>query len=122
MSRNIARQCKCSRRSVYILDQQYALPTDDDINEFIAYARPSNYHWDPEINDCDDFAREFWCKSKKWFKAKNLNVASAFICRRATAFSKAHALNSFVRNDHRLIFIDNFERVPFVGRAYLVVM
>lgn len=62
-------------------------------------------------------------KSKVWFHARDKNVASAFIWCHATAFSKPHALNFFIRkSDHRLIFIDRLERVPLAGRAYLVVM
>jgi len=119
----ISRQSNCSRRSVYLLDEHFDFPTDQEIDEFIAYARPSEFHWAQEINDCDDIARKFWCKSKRWFQAKNLNVASAFILRRSTLTQKAHAFNFFVRkSDHRLIFIDRFERVPIAGRAYLVVM
>jgi hypothetical protein len=119
----ISHQCNCTRRCVYLLDEHFDFPTDQEIDEFIAYARPSQYDWAQEIHDCDDIAREFWCKSKHWFKAKNLNVTSAFILRSPSAFSKAHALNFFIRKgDHKLIFIDNFERVPFVGRAYLVLM
>jgi len=96
---------------------------DDDIDACIAHIRPSAFNWAHEIHDCDDIAREFWCKSKVLFQAKGLNVASAFICSRATAFQKAHCLNFFIRkSDRRLIFIDDFERVPFYGRAYLVIM
>ena len=123
LTRNISHQCSCSRRRVFLLDEHFDFPTDQEIDEFIAYARPSEFHWAQEIHDCDDFAREFWCKSKLWFKAKNLNVASAFLLRRSTPLKKAHALNFFIRkSDHRLIFIDKFERVPIAGRAYLVVM
>jgi len=105
------------------LDEHFDFPTDQEIDEFIASVRPSEYHWAQEIHDCDDFAREFWCKSKHWFKAKNINVASAFLLRRRTIIQKAHAFNFFVRkNDYRLIFIDNFERVPIAGTASLVIM
>jgi len=106
-----------------LLDEHYDYPTDEDINAFIAYVRPSGFKWQQEIHDCDDIAREFWCKSKDYFQAKGLNVTSAFMCRRATAFQKAHCLNFFIRkSDHKLIFIDTFERVPSIGRAYLVIM
>ncbi len=120
---HISRQCNCSRRSVYLLDEQYDFPTDTEIDEFIAHVRPTQFNWKHEIHDCDDIAREFWCKSKVWFRAKGMNVASAFILRRDTALSKAHALNFFIRkSDHKLIFIDRLERVPLAGRAYLVIM
>ena len=123
LRRHISRQCNCSRRCVYLLDEHFDFPTDQEIDEFIDYARPSEFHWAQEIHDCDDFAREFWCKSKRWFKTKNLNVASAFILRRSTPLQKAHAFNFFVRkSDRRLIFIDHFERVPIAGSAYLVFM
>lgn len=123
LRRNISRQCNCSRRCVYSLDEQYDFPTDAEIDAFIAHVRPTQFNWKHEIHDCDDIAREFWCKSKVWFRTKEMNVASAFILRRATAFSKAHALNFFIReSDLKLIFIDKFERVPLVGRAYLVVI
>ena len=123
LRRLISRQANCSRRSVYQLDENYDFPSDEDINACIAHIRPSKYHWAHEIWDCDDIAREFWSKSKDFFQAKGLNCASAFMCRRATAFQKAHCLNFFIRkSDHKLIFIDNFERVPSIGRAYLVIM
>jgi hypothetical protein len=108
---------------VYLLDEQYDFPTDAEIDACIERAKGTQFNWKHEINDCDDIAREFWCKSKVYFRAKKMNVTSAFILRRSSAFSKAHALNFFIRKgDHKLIFIDNFKRVPFVGRAYLVLM
>lgn len=123
LRRLISRQCKCSRRCVYLLDEHFDFPTDAKIDEFIAAARPTEFNWAAEIHDCDDIAREFWTKSKDWFRARGKNVASGFILRKATAFSKAHAFNFFIRkSDYRLIFIDGFERVPLVGRAYLAVM
>lgn len=123
LRRLISRQCNCSRRSVYLLDEQFDLPTDAEIDAFITSARPTQFNWAHEIHDCDDIARELWIKSKVWFRAKGKNVAFAFIWRQSTAFQKAHAFNFFIRkSDHRLIFIDRLERVPLVGRAYLVVM
>ena len=123
LRRLISQQCNCSRRCVYLLDKHFDFPSDQEINEFIAYARFSESNWSPEIQDCDDIARQVWCKSKHWFQSKGLNVASAFLLRRATMLQKAHAFNFFIRkSDHRLIFIDNYERVPIAGRAYLVVM
>lgn len=123
LRRIISRQCNCSRRLVYLLDEHFDFPTDAEIDEFIAAARPAEFNWTQEIYDCDDIAREFWAKSKVWFHVKGMNVTSAFLLRKATAFSKPHAFNFFIRkSDHRLIFIDKFERVPLVGRAYLVVM
>jgi hypothetical protein len=108
---------------VYLLDEHFDFPTDADIDAFIAYARPTEFNWAHEIHDCDDLAFEFYVKSKTWFRAKDMNVASAFIWRQATAFSKPHAFNFFIRkSDRKLIFIDRLERVPLAGRAYLVVM
>jgi hypothetical protein len=123
LRRLISRQCNCSRRCVYLLDEHFDFPTDAEMDEFIAAVRPTEFNWTHEIHDCDDIAREFWCNSKVWFRAKGKNVASAFIWRRATTFSKAHALNFFIRkSDHQLIFIDELKRVPLVGRAHLVIM
>lgn len=123
LGRLISRQCFCSRRSVYLLDEYFDFPTDQQIDEFITHARPTQFYWTNQIHDCDDIAREFWAKSKTWFRARKLNVAGGFLCRKATALTKAHAFNFFIRkSDHRLIFIDKFERVPICGRAYLVVM
>ena len=123
LTRHISRQCNCSRRCVYLLDEHFDYPSDSEIDAFIAYVKPSEFNWAHEIHDCDDIAREFWCRSKKYFATKGLNVASAFLLRRGTLLQKAHALNFFIRkSDHRLIFIDKFERVPIAGRAYLVVM
>jgi hypothetical protein len=108
---------------VYLLDEQYDFPTDNEIDAFVESVKSTQFQWEHEIHDCDDLAREFWTKSKTWFCTKRMNVASAFIWQHATDFKKAHAFNFFIREtDHRLIFIDNFERVPFVGRAYLVLM
>lgn len=122
LRRLISRQCNCSRRCVYLLDEQYDFPTDNEIDAYVKRVKLTLFNWE-HAGDCDDLAREFWCKSKVYFRAKKMNVASAFICRKASTFSKAHALNFFIRKgDHRLIFIDNFERVPFVGRAYFVLM
>lgn len=121
LRRLISRQCNCSRRCVYLLDKQYDFPTDAEIDVCVERAKATQLQRASE--DCDDIAREFWCKSKVYFQAKKMNVASAFILRSSSAFSKAHALNFFIRKgDLRLIFIDNFERVPWVGRAYLVLM
>lgn len=123
LCRIISRQCNCSRRSVFLLDEKYDFPTDAEIDACIESVTPTEYNWEHEIHDCDDIAREFWAKSKIWFHAKKMNVASAFILRRATSLQKAHALNFFVRkSDLRLILIDKFERIPLAGRAYLVVM
>lgn len=123
LRRLISRQCNCSRRSVYLLDEHFDFATDAEIDAFIAAVRPTEFNWAQEVHDCDDIAREFWTKSKDWFRTRGKNVASAFILRKATIFSKAHALNFFIRkSDYRLIFIDGFERVPLAGRAYLVIM
>lgn len=123
LRRLISRQCNCSRRCVYLLDEHFDFPTDAEIDEFIAAVRPTEFHWAREIHDCDDLAFEFRVKAKCWFRAQKKNVAIATLARKATAFSKAHAFNFFIRkSDHRLIFIDMFERVPIAGRAYLVVM
>ena len=123
LRRTISRQCNCSRRNIYLLDEHFDFATDDEIDEFITSVRPTQFEWAHEIHDCDDIAREFWVKSKTWFRAKGKNVTSAFIWRHASAFSKAHALNFFIRkSDQRLIFIDRLERVPLVGRAHLVIM
>jgi hypothetical protein len=108
---------------VYLLDEQFDFPTDHEIDAFIAQARPSEFNWAHEIHDCDDIAFEFRVKAKTWFRTQKKNVAVATIATRATAFRKPHAFNFFIRkSDCRLIFIDGFERVPLVGRAYLVVM
>jgi hypothetical protein len=93
----ISHQCNCTRRCVYLLDEQYDFPTDAEIDAFVESVKSTQYHWAQEIHDCDDIVREFWCKSKVWFKAKEMNVASAFILRSSSAFSKAHALNFFIR-------------------------
>lgn len=123
MRRLISRQCNCSRRSVYLLDERFDFATDEDINDFIAWVRPTEFNWVHEIHDCDDIARELWAKSKTWFNARGQNVASAFLWRHATFLQKAHAFNFFIRkSDHKLIFIDKYERVPIAGRAHLVVM
>lgn len=123
LRRLISGQCHCSRRSVYLLDEQYDFPTDAEIDACVKRVNLTLFNWEHDIKDCDDIAREFWCKSKVYFRAKEMNVTSAFILRSSSAFSEAHALNFFIRkSDHRLIFIDNFKRVPLVGRAYLVVM
>jgi hypothetical protein len=108
---------------VYLLDEHFNFPTDQEIDEFIAHTRTSEFHWEQEIHDCDDLAFEFRVKAKCWFRRQQKNVAVATLAREASAFSEAHAFNFFIRKgDHRLIFIDKFERVPLVGRAYLVVM
>jgi hypothetical protein len=124
LRRRISSQCHCSRRCIYLLDEHFDFPTDQDIDEFIEHAHSTKFRGAHGIDyDCDDPAREFWCKSKKWFEDKGLNVASAFLLRRSTLLQKAHAFNFFIRkSDYRLIFIDNFERVPIAGRAFLVVM
>ena len=121
--RLISRQCNCSRRSVYLLDEHFDFPTDQDIDEFIAYVRPTQSEWVHEICDCDDLAFEFYVNAKTWFRCQGLNIAVGNLFRQRTYFQKAHAFNFFIRkSDHRLIFIDKHERVPLAGRAYLVVM
>ncbi|MBE9595149.1 MAG: hypothetical protein IMF19_16915 [Proteobacteria bacterium] len=108
---------------MYLLDEEYDFPTDAEIDAYVERVKLTLFNWEHDINDCDDIAREFWCKSKVYFRAKKMNVASAFVLRRSSAFSKAHALNFFIRKgDHRLVFIDNFKRVPWVGRAYLALI
>ena len=121
--RNISRQCNCSRRSVYLLDEHFDFPTDYEFDGFIASVQPTEFNWAHEIHDCDDIAREVWTKCKMWFKARGLNVASGFIWRQRTSISPPHAFNFYIRkSDLRLIFIDRLERVPLAGRAHLVVM
>ena len=124
LRRQIARQCNCSSRCVYLLDESFHYPSDAEIDACISHVKILQNNTAPAFDeDCDDHAREFWCRSKKYFAAKGLNVASAFLLRRATTLQKAHAFNFVIRkSDHRLIFIDNYERVPIAGRAYLVVM
>lgn len=93
------------------------------MNEFIASVRPTQFNWAHEIHDCDDLAFEFYVKARCWFRARKKNVAVATIARKGTSTKKPHAFNFFVRkDDHKLIFIDRFERVPLAGRAYLVIM
>lgn len=124
LRRLISRQCDCSRRCVYLLDESFYFPTDAEIDACVSYLKTSAPNRAPvSDDDCDDPARDFWCDSKNYFKAKSVNVASAFLLRRRTSLQKAHAFNFFIRkSDHRLIFIDDYERVPISGRAYLVVM
>ena len=123
LTRLISRQCHCFRRCVYLLDEHFDFPTDVEIDKFIAHVAPTQYNWAHEIHDCDDLAFEFYVKARAWFGARNQNVAVATLARKGTASQKPHAFNFFVRkDDHRLIFIDRFERVPLAGRAYLVVM
>jgi hypothetical protein len=95
LRRLISRQCHCSRRSVYLLDEQYDFPTDNEIDAFVESVKSTQFQWEHEIHDCDDLAREFWTKSKTWFCTKRMNVASAFIWQHATDFKKAHAFNFF---------------------------
>lgn len=122
LSRAISRQCHCSRRSVYILDQHYTLPSDEDINVFLAQYQSSS-HWVEELHDCDDIAREYLCHAKAWFwPQRNQNVAFGFLLRASTSTQKAHALNVYVRPDMQLQFLDNGKRVALNGRAYLVVI
>lgn len=120
----ISRQCNCSRRSVYLLDEVFYYPSDEDIDAFIESVRPTQFHWTNEIHDCDDIAREFWTKSKTWFKeTKSQNAAIGFLCRTGISTQKPHAFNFYVRKrDHTLIFVDRYERVPISGTAYLVLM
>lgn len=123
LRRNISRQCGCSRRCVYLLDEHFSFPTDAEMNEFIASVHPTQFNWAHEIHDCDDLAFEFYVKARCWFRARKKNVAVATIARKGTSTKKPHAFNFFVRkDDHKLIFIDRFERVPLAGRAYLVIM
>lgn len=123
LPRLISRQCHCSRRSVYLLDEHFDFPTDDEFDAFIASVRPTEFNWVHEIHDCDDIALEFWTKCKAWFRAREMNVASGFIWRQRTSLQPPHAFDFYIRkSDNRLIFIDRFERVPIAGRAYLVVM
>lgn len=128
----ISRRCNCSRRSIYLPDKHYDFPSDAEMDAFIMHAKLMESKRAPKLPqrdesakefDCDDDAREFWCRSKRYFKARGLNAASALICRRATALQKAHCFNFYIRkSDLRLVFIDNFERVPFYGRTYFVIM
>jgi len=105
------------------LDEHFDFPTDQEIDEFIAFARPSEYHWVHEIHDCDDLAFEFRVKAKCWFRVRNMNVAIGSIFRSGTSTQKPHAFNFYMRkSDHRLIFIDRYERVPIAGSAYLAIM
>jgi hypothetical protein len=123
LPRLISRQCGCSRRCVYLLDEHFYSPTDAEINEFVASVRPTQFNWAHEIHDCDDLAFEFYVKARCWFRARDKNVAVATIARKGTSSKKPHAFNFFVRKgDHKLIFIDRFERVSLAGRAYLVIM
>lgn len=123
LSRAISRQCHCSKRAVFILDQHYSLPTDDDINAFLEQYSLRYPHWVEDSPDCDDIAREYWCHAKTWFwTQRNQNVAFGFLLRASTATQKAHAFNFYARPDMQLKFLDRGERVPLGGRAYLVVM
>lgn len=123
LCRLVGRQCHCSRRCVYLLDEHFDFPTDEDINDFISWVRPTQFNWVHEIHDCDDLAFEFRVKAKTWFRARGLNIAIGTLARQATSLQKAHAFNFFIRkSDHKLIFIDKFERVPIAGRAYLVIL
>ena len=123
LRRIISRQCKCSRRLVYLLDEHYNHLTDVQMNMFLKSNKPPNFKWSQDIHDCDDLAREFWCRSKVYFAAKGLNASIGFISRAGTSILKPHALNFFIRSsDLRLIFIDQYERVPLLTRAVFVLM
>jgi hypothetical protein len=123
LSRSISRQCHCSKRSIYLLDPHYSLPTDDDINAFLDQYSLRYSHWVEDMHDCDDIAREYWCHAKTWFwTQRQQNVAFGFLLRASTSTQKAHALNFYVRPDMFLRFLDRGERVPLCGRAYLVLI
>lgn len=125
MRRNISRQCHCSRRVVYLLDEKYGSISDEQMSVFLKYCRPpdSELVWNREINDCDDLARKFWCKSKDYFAEKRINAPIGFITRAGTPLRKPHAFNFYIRkSDNLLVFVDRFNRVPLLTRATFVLM
>lgn len=123
LSRAISRQTRCSRRSVFILDQHYTLPTDDDINAFLDQYSFRFPHWTEDLYDCDDASRDLSCKAKYWFRTqRKQNVAFGFLLRASTPTQKAHSFNFYVRPNMHLRFLDRGQRVPLNGRAYLVVI
>lgn len=125
LRRNISRQCHCSRRSVYLLDEKYGVINDEQMNVYLNTHRPSASElvWNREINDCDDLARKFWCKSKDYFAEKGVNAPIGFITRAGTSLLKPHAFNFYIRkSDKLLVFIDRYNRVPLLTHATLVFM
>lgn len=123
LRRTISRQCKCSRRAVFLLDEHYDNLTDEQMNMFLNSKRVPNFRWKQDISDCDDLAREFWCESKNYFAAKGLNASIGFIARAGTLMLKPHAFNFYVRNpDTKLIFIDRNSRISLLTRAIFTLM
>ena len=123
LRRLISRQCKCSRRLIHLLDLHYDHLSDQQMDTFLNFNKPQDFRLSGDLNDCDDLARKFWCRSKVYFAAKGLNASIGFISRAGTSILKPHALNFFIRSsDLRLIFIDQYERVPLLTRAVFVLM
>ena len=81
---------------VFVIDEKYNLTDVENIRKFLKKDMTNWGIYQPEINDCDDFAIQMWARFNKAYP----NFAFGF------AISNEHAFNFFVDNETNVWIIE----------------
>lgn len=105
----LRKQTGCRR--IYIPDRHLNVLRKEDVMTFLWLDKTDKKEYKVEVWDCDDFARELYCRAKNYFWEKyNLNAAFGFL------WTIHHAFNFFVDTHRTVQFIepqtDAFIRLP----------
>jgi len=88
-------------RQVYIPDRHLDLLRKEDVWTFLFIDRTDKKEYAGEEWDCDDFARELYCRAKNHFLEKRgLNAAFGLL------WTQGHGFNFFVDLDRKVWFIE----------------
>ncbi len=88
-------------RNIYIPDRHLDLLRKEDVMTFLWIDKTNGKEYEEEVWDCDDYARDLYCRAKNHFAEKRgLNAAFGLV------WTRYHAFNFFVDNDRNVLFIE----------------
>lgn len=97
----IRKATRCASRHIYIPDKHMDLVNEKDAKEFLQQDHIDHEGYIPELWDCDDFARNLYNNARNYgLKVREKNWAWAEI------WIRGHALNLYVTEDFKVIFIE----------------
>ena len=88
-------------RDIYISDRRLDLLRKEDVMTFLWIDKTNGKEYKEEVWDCDDFARDLYCRAKNHFAEKRgLNAAFGLV------WTSKHAFNFFVDTNREVFFIE----------------
>ena len=97
----VRKATRCSSRNIYIPDKHMDLVNEKDAKEFLAQDLTDREPYVKELFDCDDYARNVYNNARNYgLRIKEMNWCWAEI------WIRGHALNLYVTQDFKVIFIE----------------